>query len=62
MVDVFYKFTPLFFDFITGSVDFWASGYWPVRSVDSNAPPAAQYTRYDIANQNGGAGKCPGYN
>ena len=61
VVDVFYKFTPLFFDFITGPVDFWASGYWPVRSVDPNASPAAQYTKYDIADQNGGAGKCPGY-
>jgi len=61
VVDVHYRYTPLFFTFITGPVDFWASGYWPVRSVAPNTPAAQQYTKYDILNTNGGAGKCAGF-
>ena len=61
VVDVHYQFTPNFFKFITGPIDFWASGYWSVRSVDPNAAVSLHYTRYDVANQKGGVGKCPGY-
>ena len=61
VVDVHYRFTPLFLNFVTGPIDFWASGYWAVRSVDPNAAASAQYTKYDTANQAGGAGKCSGY-
>jgi Flp pilus assembly protein TadG len=61
VVDTHYRYTPLFFRFITGPIDFWSSGYWPVRSFDPGAAAGARWTRYDIANQNGGAGKCNGY-
>jgi Flp pilus assembly protein TadG len=61
VVDVHYRYTPFFFTFVTGPLDFWASGYWPVRSVAPNSAPATQYTHYDPTNQNGGAGKCPGF-
>ena len=61
VVDAHYRYTPLFFRFITGPIDFWSSGYWPVRSFDPGAAAGARWTRYDIANQNGGAGKCNGY-
>ena len=60
VVDVHYRYTPMFFNFLTGSVDLWASGYWPVR-VAPNTILAQQYTRYDIANKAGGAGKCAGF-
>jgi Flp pilus assembly protein TadG len=60
VVDVHYQYTPMFFDFLTGPIDFWASGYWPVR-VAPNTTLAQQYTRYDIAKKAGGAGKCAGF-
>lgn len=61
IVDTHYQYTPLFFRFVTGPVDFWSSGYWPIRSFDPNAAASARWTRYDIANQKGGVGKCSGY-
>lgn len=61
VVDVHYHYTPIFFSIITGPLDFWSSGYWPVRSVNTNVAVANQYTHYDIANTAGGAGKCNGY-
>lgn len=61
IVDTHYRYTPLFFRFVTGPVDFWSSGYWPIRSFDPNAATSARWTRYDITNQNGGIGKCAGY-
>jgi hypothetical protein len=61
VVDVHYRYTPFFFTFVTGPLDFWASGYWPVRSVAPNTTIAEQYTHYDPTNQNGGKGKCPGF-
>lgn len=61
IVDTHYRYTPLFFRFVTGPIDFWSSGYWPIRSADPNAAASARWTRYDIANQNAGIGKCAGY-
>jgi len=61
VADVHYQYTPMFLTFITGPVDFWASGYWSVRAVSANAAAGQQYTTYDLANQNGGVGKCPGF-
>ena len=61
IVDTHYRYTPLFFSFITGPIDFRSSGYWPIRSFNPNAAATARWTSYDPANQNGGAGKCPGY-
>jgi Flp pilus assembly protein TadG len=60
VADVHYRYTPLFFGyFVTGPVDFWACGLWPVRSVNQTATPQNQYTTYDLANAAGGAGQCP---
>ena len=61
VVDVHFQYTPTFFTFISGPLDFWSSGYWPVRTAPPNTPTAQQYTTYDTANVMGGAGKCPGY-
>lgn len=61
IVDTHYRYTPLFFRFVTGPVDFWSSGYWPIRSFNPNGAASARWTRYDITNQSGGVGKCPGY-
>ena len=61
VVDVHYQYSPVFTKFMTGPVDFWASGLWAVRSVQPGTSVASQYTKYDTANANGGAGKCPGY-
>jgi Flp pilus assembly protein TadG len=60
VADVHYQYTPLFIGyFMTGPVDFWAAGLWPVRSVSPAAAPQNQYTTYDLANAAGGAGLCP---
>jgi Flp pilus assembly protein TadG len=60
VADVHYQYTPLFLGyFMTGPVNFWASGLWPVRSVSPTAAPQDQYTTYDLANAAGGAGQCP---
>jgi hypothetical protein len=61
VVDVHYRYTPMFLNFITGPVDFWASGYWPVRSVAPGTAASQRYTKFDIANQLNGAGKCAGF-
>ena len=61
VVDVHYRFTPVFFNFLTGPIDLWASGYWPVRSVAANTTIEQQYTKYDVLNQANGAGKCAGF-
>ncbi len=34
IVDTHYRYTPMFFNFVTGPIDFWSSGYWPIRSFD----------------------------
>jgi hypothetical protein len=61
VVDVHYKYTPTFLNFITGPIDFWSSGYWPVRSVAPNTPPAQRYTTFDLTNQTNGAYTCTGF-
>ncbi len=61
VADVHYQYQPFIAVFLTGPIDFWASGFWSVRTAVAGSAPAAQYTKYDIANQNGGAGKCAGY-
>lgn len=61
VVDIHYRYTPIFFNVLTGPIDFWASGYWPTRIYNPNAPSNRQYTAYDVAGQAGGAGKCSGY-
>jgi len=55
VADVRYTYTPAFFKFVTGPIDFVASAYWPVRIVpyNSNANPGgsqgSQLTSYDTA-------------
>jgi Flp pilus assembly protein TadG len=56
VADVRYTYTPAFFRFLTGSMDFVASAYWPVRIVPYNSNPNPggsqnnQLTTYDTAN------------
>ncbi len=54
VADVHYRYTPRFFSFLTGPVDFYETGYWPVRSVNPKDKPEAQYTRYTGTT-------CPGF-
>jgi Flp pilus assembly protein TadG len=61
VADVHYQYKPLFYKFVTGKLDFWSSSYYPSRSINTTATPAYQYTKYDIANQANGAGKCSGW-
>jgi hypothetical protein len=61
VVDVHYRYTPAFFEFVTGPVDFWASGFWPVRSVAPGVSAAEQYTKFDTSQGQGAAVLCPGY-
>ncbi len=61
VADVHYQYTPMFLRFLTGPLDFWATGYWSVRTGDPAKTVAQQYTRYDIANAAGGANKCAGF-
>jgi hypothetical protein len=58
VVDVHYQYVPLFNVFLTKPIDFWADGYWPLRSVQATqvttnangtsmltqVPPDKQYT------------------
>ncbi len=59
VADIHYQYTPLFYNFITGPIDFWAIGLWPVRTASLSAPAQNQYTTYDLANAAGGVGQCP---
>ena len=61
VVDVSYQFTPMFFSFLSGPINFWATSYWPIRSANPNATSGDRYTRYDILKQGPGVGKCPGF-
>jgi Flp pilus assembly protein TadG len=44
VADVHYRYTPFFLNFLTGPVDFWATGYWPVRSTDPDTTVPAYTT------------------
>ena len=59
VADVHYQYTPLFFNFFTGPIDFWACGLWPVRSVNPAAAPQNRTPRANLANAPGPAGQCP---
>jgi hypothetical protein len=68
VADVRYTYTPAFFRFITGSLSFVASAYWPVRVVpyNSDTTPGGgqgnQLTTYDTAGTDTNTGAhCPGY-
>jgi len=69
VADVRYSYTPAFFKFITGTIDFVVSAYWPVRVIPYNADTTpggeigtGQLTTYDLANTDSNPGAhCPGY-
>lgn len=61
VADVHYQYTPMFLRFLTGPLDFWATGYWSARTGDPTKTQSQQYTRYDIANEAGGSNKCSGF-
>ena len=46
VADVHYQYHPLFLKFVTGPLDFWATGYWSVRSVNPTLSETQQYTSY----------------
>lgn len=54
VADVQYQFTPMFFQFITGAITFWASAAFPVPGGDV----AQDYVQYTPQND---PGVCPGY-
>jgi Flp pilus assembly protein TadG len=49
VVDVYYQYTPTFFNFITGPLNFWVSAYYPVRSAKAGVAQTSQYTYLDTA-------------
>jgi Flp pilus assembly protein TadG len=55
VADVHYRFTPMFFNFITGPIDFWETYPFPLPIGANN-----QSVCYDIANPDDGY-LCPGY-
>jgi len=55
VADVHYQFTPMFFNFITGPIDFWETYAFP-PPIGANS----QSVCYDLANPND-ANLCPGY-
>jgi Flp pilus assembly protein TadG len=68
VADVRYSYTPAFFRFLTGTVSFVASAYWPVRVVPFNSDTLTggnqgpQLTTYDTAEADTNPGAhCPGY-
>jgi hypothetical protein len=68
VADVRYSYTPAFFSFVTGTLDFVSSAYWPVRVVPFNADTTPgggqsnQLTTYDKAGTDTNTGAhCPGY-
>ena len=46
VADVHYQYHPFFLKFVTGPIDFWATGYWSVRSVDPTVSATQQFTQY----------------
>ena len=58
VADVHVQYRPFLFGLVTGSLDFWASGYWSVRSI-SPAQPA--YLQYTTLTPSGTAGSCPSW-
>jgi len=68
VADIRHTYSPMFFRFVTGPLDFVASAYWPVRVIpfNSNTLPAGQIgsgqlTTYDLANtDNTLNAHCPG--
>lgn len=61
VADIHYRYQPFIAVFLIGPVDFWASGFWSARTAVPGSAASTQYTKYDIANQSGGTGKCAGY-
>jgi hypothetical protein len=58
VVDVHYRYTPMFTNFVTGPIDFWVTAYWPVRSAATGTATYLQYTKFDPTNQLSGLAKC----
>ena len=46
VADVHYQYRPFFLKFVTGPIDFWATGYWSVRSIDPTVNQTQQFTQY----------------
>lgn len=57
VADVHYQYSPFFLKFVTGPLDFYATGYWSARTVDPNQSPEFQYTRY-IPDAGGASPAC----
>jgi hypothetical protein len=61
VADVHYRYTPElpnYLNFVGGAADFWETGYWPVRTLNTSFNTLDQYTTYDSANT-GDAVNCP---
>lgn len=52
VADVWYQYTPVSLRFIGPVIDFRATGYWSVRSVDTTQGATQQYTSYTPADSN----------
>ena len=59
VADVHYRYTPLFFRFITGTLDFTSTYYTSVRIGPANVAPGLQYTTYNGSAAGNATGNCP---
>ena len=60
VADVHYRYTPMFFRFVTGPLDFYATYYTPVRIGPTNIAAGLQYTTYNGSAAGNATGNCPG--
>ncbi len=58
VADVHIQYRPFLYGFVTGYLDFWASGYWSVRTISTSQPAYLQYTTLSPL---GSVGSCPGW-
>ena len=60
VADVHYQYTPMFFRFVTGRIDFWATYHHSVRIGSTTVSPGLQYTTYGGSSGSAATGNCPG--
>ncbi len=58
VADVHVQYRPFLYGLVTGYLDFWASGYWSVRSISTSQPAYLQYTTLSPP---GSGGSCPNW-
>ena len=60
VADVHYQYSPMFFRFVTGKIDFWSTYHHSVRIGTTTVSPGLQYTLYGGSSASNATGNCPG--